>query len=367
MALTIDDATNEMSVYLDGEVIGTMTGNGPIEYDNSPDTYIGRSGDGTSGFDFNGLIDDARVYSRALSSDEIAAIADEQVVGSGPAETIGPDLTQTFDATGGDNTATNLLFIHDDFGGITSTGTISGLQIGPDSDSTPIDFDLLVLRPNGSGGFDVVHRVSFTDSDIVSTDGNGVRTLNIGTLDVQAGDVIGHWSANAAGSIPYNAGSGGSTGWSSYATGDLDVGDTVTESNNSTNARVYGLNFTFEPDNTNLQTNDSVEITVNAVNDAPTLTRIDEIGFESYTPGNLNGQNGWTTEKFNTSNDIAVTTAAGADGGTALRFNSVGPGVGVSASLVGDDALPDLTDANNVTIEWSTMNSTWGGVFAIGI
>ena len=130
VALTIDDTTNEMSVYLDGELIGTMTGNGPIEYDNSPDSYIGRSGDGTSGFDFNGLIDDARVYSRALSADEIAAIADEQVVGSGPAETIGPDLTQTFDATGGDNTATNLLFIHDDFGGITSTGTISSLQIG---------------------------------------------------------------------------------------------------------------------------------------------------------------------------------------------------------------------------------------------
>ena len=66
VAMTIDGTTNEMTVYLDGEVIGAITGNGPIEYDNSPDTYIGRAGDGTSGFDFNGLIDDARVYSRAL-------------------------------------------------------------------------------------------------------------------------------------------------------------------------------------------------------------------------------------------------------------------------------------------------------------
>ena len=120
VALTIDDTTNEMSVYLDGEVIGTMTGNGPIEYDNSPDSYIGRAGDGTSGFDFNGLIDDARVYSRALSADEIAAIASEQVVGSGPAETIGPDLTQGFGAENGDASAANLLFIHDEFGGITA-------------------------------------------------------------------------------------------------------------------------------------------------------------------------------------------------------------------------------------------------------
>ena len=78
VALTIDDATRELSVYLDGKLIGTLIGNGPIEYDNSPHTYIGRDGTGSSGFDFNGLIDDARIYSRALSAEEIAALATDQ-------------------------------------------------------------------------------------------------------------------------------------------------------------------------------------------------------------------------------------------------------------------------------------------------
>ncbi|MEM7315337.1 MAG: cadherin-like domain-containing protein, partial [Planctomycetota bacterium] len=75
VAMTIDDATREMSVYLDGKRIATLTGNGPIEYDNGPDTYIGRAGDGLAGFDFNGMIDEARIYGRALSNEEIEALA----------------------------------------------------------------------------------------------------------------------------------------------------------------------------------------------------------------------------------------------------------------------------------------------------
>lgn len=78
VALTVDSASQSLSVYLDGELIGTTIGNGPIEYDNNPDTYIGRGGNGTGDFDFNGLIDDARVYARALSAKEIAALATDQ-------------------------------------------------------------------------------------------------------------------------------------------------------------------------------------------------------------------------------------------------------------------------------------------------
>ena len=265
LAMTHSSSTNTLALYLDGDLVGSLTTTGPIDYGASPSTFIGSHA--TLNRDVTGMMDDAQVYSRALSADEIAVIASQPAV-------VGPDLTQTFDSPGGDITAQNALFIHDEFGGITSDGTISALQLAPDSDSTAINLDVLVLRPDG-GDFEVIHRVSLTDSDIVSTDANGVRTLDIGSLDVQAGDVIGHWSAVAGGSIPYSASTGGSTNWSNYNTADIEIGDTVQEGldTGSSPNRVYGLNVLFEG-NSNAQTSDSVAITVTPVNDAPTYTAV---------------------------------------------------------------------------------------------
>ncbi|MEM7468629.1 MAG: LamG-like jellyroll fold domain-containing protein, partial [Pseudomonadota bacterium] len=78
VALTIDGATQEIQVYLDGQLVGAYSGSGPIEYDNSPNTYIGRAGNGLTGFDFGGSIDEARIYGRALSVDEIAVLASDR-------------------------------------------------------------------------------------------------------------------------------------------------------------------------------------------------------------------------------------------------------------------------------------------------
>ena len=77
-ALTIDSVTQELTIFIDGTAIDTIAAPDAIEYDRSPDTFIGRGGTGLSGFDFNGLIDDVRIYSRALSLDEIAALATDQ-------------------------------------------------------------------------------------------------------------------------------------------------------------------------------------------------------------------------------------------------------------------------------------------------
>ncbi len=75
VAVTIDTASQQMTVFIDGSAIETTVAPAAIEYDNSPDTYIGRSGDGGAGFDFDGLIDEVRIYSRALSVDEIASLS----------------------------------------------------------------------------------------------------------------------------------------------------------------------------------------------------------------------------------------------------------------------------------------------------
>ncbi|MFK8030204.1 MAG: LamG-like jellyroll fold domain-containing protein, partial [Gammaproteobacteria bacterium] len=265
VAMTIDTDTQEMSIFIDGVAVGTVAATQPIEYDGDPNTFIGREGSGGSDFDFGGQIDDLAVYDRALSTDEIEILANATVSGQ-----IGPDVTQSYDQQSGDFTAAELLFIHDDFNAITGPGTISSLQLAEDSNSTPINFDLLVLRPNDNGEFNVVHRVSLTDADITATD-NGVRTLDIGSLAVQAGDVLAHWSSSGAGSIPYSFGAGGSTGWSSYSSGDLAVGSLVEESLDGTGPRIYGLAVDFVPTQ-RTEAYDTVSISVNAVNNAPTFS-----------------------------------------------------------------------------------------------
>jgi uncharacterized delta-60 repeat protein len=78
VAMTIDSTSQELTLFVNGVVVETIAATTPIEYDNSPNTYIGRAGDGLGGFDFGGQIDEARVYSRALSPEEIAALATDQ-------------------------------------------------------------------------------------------------------------------------------------------------------------------------------------------------------------------------------------------------------------------------------------------------
>lgn len=75
VALTFEDASKTLSVYIDGNLSGQSTFSQSISYLGG-DTYLG-SNRGLTLF-FNGLMDDARVYSRALSSDEIGALANDQ-------------------------------------------------------------------------------------------------------------------------------------------------------------------------------------------------------------------------------------------------------------------------------------------------
>ena len=82
VAVSIDSSNSSMTLYVDGVAVETASTVGSIEYDNSSDTYIGRAGDGLAGFDFDGMIDDARVYSRALSSAEIAALVTDNTSSS---------------------------------------------------------------------------------------------------------------------------------------------------------------------------------------------------------------------------------------------------------------------------------------------
>jgi Concanavalin A-like lectin/glucanases superfamily len=64
-----------MKVYFDGAEKCTNTRGEDIRYDQSNDLWIGRHGNNSANYDFDGNIDDVRIYNRELSAPEIANLA----------------------------------------------------------------------------------------------------------------------------------------------------------------------------------------------------------------------------------------------------------------------------------------------------
>jgi hypothetical protein len=62
-------------VYFDGVEKCANTSGGDAIYTHGQDLWVGRHGDGSDKWDFDGNIDDVRIYTRALSAEEVAAIA----------------------------------------------------------------------------------------------------------------------------------------------------------------------------------------------------------------------------------------------------------------------------------------------------
>jgi hypothetical protein len=75
VAAVFSDSSNFLRLYVDGVQVASVSSYGAAVYSGlGTNTYIGRHGNGQTAFDFAGKIDDARVYSRALSSSDIAAL-----------------------------------------------------------------------------------------------------------------------------------------------------------------------------------------------------------------------------------------------------------------------------------------------------
>ena len=64
-----------LAVYFDGMEICNQALGGDIVYDQGPDFWVGRHGNGSANWDFEGNIDDVRVEGRALLPEEIQALA----------------------------------------------------------------------------------------------------------------------------------------------------------------------------------------------------------------------------------------------------------------------------------------------------
>ncbi|HJT81552.1 MAG TPA: LamG-like jellyroll fold domain-containing protein, partial [Chthoniobacterales bacterium] len=74
IAFTFDDTAKRATLYLDGAVVATNVSAGSIQYDNHPVLLGGDIDFGSATNFFNGRIDEAAIYNRALSTAEIASI-----------------------------------------------------------------------------------------------------------------------------------------------------------------------------------------------------------------------------------------------------------------------------------------------------
>ena len=92
VAYTFDDANNTHTLYIDGTAVTTSAVTDNIDYTRGGNTAIGAHARGGTDWDLSGLIDDARIYSRALTEAEIASLADAPAL---PSDTDTVDITVT--------------------------------------------------------------------------------------------------------------------------------------------------------------------------------------------------------------------------------------------------------------------------------
>lgn len=67
----------QLRVYVDGVLRGSAAVSTPISYTLGTDFVLGRHGGGSTLYDFNGRLDQVRIYDRALSDAEVAALSAE--------------------------------------------------------------------------------------------------------------------------------------------------------------------------------------------------------------------------------------------------------------------------------------------------
>jgi hypothetical protein len=90
--------------------------------------------------------------------------------------------------------------------------------------------------------------------------------------------------------------------------------------------------------------------------------------FSSLSPGNLNGQDGWVTTKWNTATDVQVNATHGYDGSQALQSTVGGGGVGGDGSRQsgGNLTLPAFTGPDVQVFDFDVINNWWGTSVLIG-
>ena len=188
VAYTFNDAGNMATLYLDGVAVGSLATTDSISYTLGADSFIGKHGNGSTTYDFTGKIDDARVYSRVLTADEIATLASDL------AKTDTDTVAITVSAV---NDAPNDLYAIN--GAAESSlvgvyGFTNPTNLGRDAagNNAPITFygnPGQTTGPDGSGALDLAGGTSGQYGDIVGITTGGAMTF---AASVRF-DTLGNW------------------------------------------------------------------------------------------------------------------------------------------------------------------------------
>lgn len=102
LAYTFDDSSKQQVLYVNGVPVASGTANKTISYDTHPLLLGADVENGTLSFFHNGLIDEASLYNRALTSDEVATIYNAGAMGKQLGVGIPPPMLLTPEISGTD-------------------------------------------------------------------------------------------------------------------------------------------------------------------------------------------------------------------------------------------------------------------------
>ena len=297
VAFTFDQDSRQQVLYLDGIAVEYTNNKSSIAYENSPDTTIGHHGDGSLHYDFDGLIDDARIYTRALSEAEIAALATDQ----------------------------------------TTTTTATQISIAPINDAPRLSTieALPAMYSEGDSPLVVTGNLSVADVDDTIIESATVSISN--NFAAGEDELIFSDQSGIAGS--FNAATGILTLTGSASVADYQTAlTTVAYNNTSDNPSAMTRTVSFEINDGDLNSNVlSRNINFTAVNDAPVLSAI-ETAPASYTE-----------------NDTPLIVTGSTAVSDVDDTNIESAIVSISGNFTTDDVL-NFTDQNGITGNYDTAN-----------
>lgn len=349
LAMTFDDTTKTLTVFIDGVQAGQNTFTNSISYSGG-DTYLG-SNRGLSLF-FNGLIDEARVFDRALSGTEIASLAGAAVyVSDSDAVTINvdPDNDAPTFTTGGLLDATPNFVEGGSAVVLDPDVTIFDVEL-----SGADDFSGASLTLHRNGGADATDQFSATGTLNALTEGGSL---------VVSGTTVGTVTTNSSGSLVLT--------FNSNATGVLvdSVLQQITYSNSASYlSGTAQIDWTFDDGNSGaqgvggaLQAAGSINVTLTDSNTlyVDTVTDVDDGDTSSIA--NLLSNRG--TDGYISLREamLAANNTLNAGGPDAIYFDIAGGGV---HTLAPTTALPTITEA--VIIDGLTQTGASAGTLVTG-
>lgn len=213
IACTFDNNAQRAALYLDGVLVSSSVMAGTVAYDNNPVLLGGDSDYGSPTNFFNGRIDEAAIYSRALSATEIASIYNAGSAGrtvAGPYFTITDTLPEAIMLSPYSQTVT----IQRGIAPVTFSLVGGALPPGTTLDTGS---GLLSGTPTTAGSFTFTLRA--TDAGSLSSD--QTFTLRVLPLVPPPAGIIGWWRAQNDAQDAIGANHGTLTNGTAFAAGKV--------------------------------------------------------------------------------------------------------------------------------------------------